>query len=68
MAEMMTNFTAGDMPGGQKTVKKAVAPKKASPAPTPAPAPEATVDRPAEPTETVEPQVDSTEEESATGE
>lgn len=62
MADMMTNFTSGDMPGAQKAVKKAAAPKKT------APAPEVVVETPTEPTETVEPQVDSTEEESATGE
>lgn len=37
MAEIMTNFTAGDMPGAQKPVKKAAAPKKPEPKPEPTP-------------------------------
>lgn len=65
MAEIMTNFTAADMPGAQKAVKKAVAPKKVA---APAPTPEPVVETPAEPTETVETEVDSTPEEFNAGE
>ena len=53
MAEIMTNFPAGDMPGAQKPVKKAAAPKKVQPTPTPAPTPEPVVA--AEPVVTPEP-------------
>ena len=44
MADMMTNFTAGDMPGAKKPVKKAAAPSRPAPV---APKPEPVVEAPA---------------------
>jgi len=52
MAEIMTNFTSGDMPGAKKPVKKAAAPKK------PQPKPEPVVTTPVEPEPTPEPNVE----------
>jgi len=39
MAEVQTNFTAADMLGGAKSVKKTAPKAKAAPAPKPAPEP-----------------------------